>query len=123
MAIILLGASSLSAGAQNSGSIDLTPYPFTVTVGMVCNSLDDLKSALDSISKTGDPGTAACITLSGQTATQATATPLERYVAPGIDGVLTKYSAPGLPDIYGIIQLLPAPTDTKPAPSKSDVNA
>ncbi len=120
---MVLGVSSLSAAAQDNASISMTPYPFIVTVGMICPTLDELKATLDAIADGSAQPTTNCQTLSGNTATPATATPVEIYDHGGIYGMLTKYSALGLMDIYGIMKLEPAPAATTPKPAKSDVNA
>ncbi len=89
---------------------DMKPYPFTVTVGLVCVNPDELKKMLDAIADSTAPPDAICQVLDGSQPVQATATPVERYTKGSIDGMITKYSAPGLPDIYGIVKL-----EVKPA--------
>lgn len=88
---------------------DMTPYPFTVTTGMVCETPSDLKLMLDAFASSSDPPQANCQVLDGSQPVQATATPVERYTNGDIDGMITKYSAPGLPDVYGVVRLEPLP--------------
>ena len=114
---IMLAASFALASSVQSAPISMAPYPFTVTVGLVCRTADALKSALDTFPAPADANP-DCAMLSGQTATQATATPVEIYSKNGMYGMITKYSAPGLDDIFGLMQLEPAP-----AHKPSDVNA
>lgn len=124
MALTLTIALLLTPAAHAAGnvSISMTPYPFTVTTGMVCQSVADLTAALDSIESGGNTPDPTCEILDGSEAIDATATPVERYTNGDIDGVITKYSAPGLPDVYGIMQREPAPTSSVPHPSSDDVH-
>lgn len=117
LASILIAALATTAHAA---PIDMSPYPFEVTTGVLCESAQDLTTYLDHMvsGQENDPAL-QCLDLPSGFDIQAVATPQTVYHNGNVYGMITRYDSPNMPTGYGIMAL-ELPSNGTPAPSAED---